>query len=132
MLRCCVKGVVVALVGFPISPCFAADDLSGAVGRYETKGAYSQTLKIDRSRSAGRYAGSFMVVTRGCVGEAKVTGQAAGPRRIVFTERDESLGICRLTATFSGDFRSVTIAEENCHMHGASCSFEGTLKRRGR
>lgn len=131
-MRCCVMGVAVALAGFPIVPASAADDPSGAVGRYATVGAYSQALKVDRARAPGRFTGAFSVVTRGCIGDAKVIGQAAGPRRIVFRERDESFGLCRLTADFTGDFRSVTVSEENCHMHGTACSFEGTLKRQGR
>lgn len=104
-----------------------------AVGTFEHKDdGYEQSVKVKPAASAG-YAGAFSTATnRGCGGGVTMKGRATGPTTIVFSKTEDGQA-CRITARYTSDFRSVDLEETGCTLwHGASCEFQGTLKRTGR
>ncbi|MFD0936122.1 hypothetical protein ACFQ12_13185 [Methylobacterium trifolii] len=127
-----------ALLALPILALATATGLAAgpgerAEGSYERAGAYSQSAKVIVMDAPDDFAASFQTSTAGCVGSVGALGKATGPREIVFTKRDETGGLCRLTMRFTPDFRSAEISEDKClYWHGAACDFSGRLKRVGR
>ena len=100
-----------------------------AVGTFGSqRGSYEQEIVV-KPDGAGGYIGAFSTATgTGCGGGVTGPGQVTGPRRIVFTKQDDRT--CRITADYTPDFRSVAVTEDGCiAWHGASCDFEGKMRR---
>ena len=111
-------------------PALAAGPGYRAEGTYERKGAYSQSAKIIVLDAPDQFAASFSTGISGCGGGVGMNGRALSTSEILFTKKDEGGGLCRITVRFSPDFRSAKVSEDGClYWHGASCDFEGTLKR---
>ncbi|MFF9549421.1 hypothetical protein [Methylobacterium fujisawaense] len=109
----------------------AAGPGSQAAGTFEHKeDGYEQGVTV--KAAGGGYIGDFSTATnRGCGGGVKMKGRATGPSTIVFSKSDDGQ-VCRITARYAAGFRSVDLEEDGCTMwHGASCEFQGTLKRKG-
>lgn len=116
----------IALVAFLIPSGAVA---AGFAGTFEHKqDGYEQGARV--KVSGGGYTGNFSTATnRGCGGEVTMKGRATGPSTVVFSKADDGQ-VCRITARYGAGFRTVDIEEDGCTMwHGASCEFQGTLKR---
>lgn len=111
-------------------PAIAAGPGYRAEGTFERKGPYSQSAKIIVIDAPDQFAASFSTGISGCGGGVGMNGRAHSASEILFTKKDDSGGLCRITVKFSPNFRSVKVSEDGClYWHGASCDFEGTLKR---
>lgn len=113
-----------------VNPAAAASSGTQAAGTYQRKGAYSQRAKISVAAAPDRFAGSFYTGMSGCAGEVEMIGRAVSSTEILFTKKDEAGGTCRIRVKFDENYRSARMSEDGCMFwHGASCDFEGTLKR---
>ncbi|SEM82934.1 hypothetical protein SAMN02799625_00202 [Methylobacterium sp. UNC300MFChir4.1] len=110
----------------------AAGPGARAVGTFEhQEDGYEQGVEVKAAGAAG-FTAQFSTGTKGCGGEVTMKGRPTGPDTIVFRKTDGGQ-TCRITARYASDFRSVVLEEQGCTMwHGASCEFQGTLKRTGR
>lgn len=128
MLRLLLAALV--LIAAPVA---SLSQDAGPAGTYRRSGPYDQTFKVRAGREPGSFFGSFSVATRGCTGSVDAPGRATGLQEVVFTERDDGGSLCRITMRFGPGFRTVAVSEDDClYWHGASCDFEGKLKRVGR
>lgn len=118
-----------ALVAFLIPTGAVA---AGVTGTFEHKeDGYEQGVEV--RAAAGGFIGDFSTASnRGCGGGVKMKGRATSPSTVVFSKTEDGQ-VCRIIARYAAGFRSVALKEEGCTMwHGASCEFQGTLKRTGR
>jgi len=105
---------------------------SGLTGTFEhNDDGYQQGVEV--KAAGGGFIGDFSTASnRGCGGGVKMKGRATGRSTIVFSKTEDGQ-FCRITARYADGFRSVALEEDGCTLwHGASCEFQGTLKRAGR
>ncbi|MGU3467599.1 hypothetical protein ACLBXO_22385 [Methylobacterium sp. C33D] len=100
-----------------------------ATGTFEHKeDGYEQGVEVKVAGAAG-FTAEFSTGIKGCGGGVTMKGRPTGPDTIVFS-KTEGGQTCRITARYTSGFRSVVLEEQGCMMwHGASCEFQGTLKR---
>lgn len=112
---------VIALIAAP-SLAVAAD----FAGKYAShRGGYSQEADITAA-AAGTYKVGVYVGIEGCSGAFEGVGRIEGATLVAhLTEKDDA---CRLT--ISRTSTGITITEDKCGAwHGASCDFNGTLRK---
>jgi hypothetical protein len=110
------------LCGFTLAAANAAD----FAGKYTfSRGGYSQEADIALAAD-GAYKVEVYAGTDGCSGAFEGVGNIEGANLVArTTEKDDA---CRLV--FSRTRAGVRIDEDNClNWHGASCDFNGTLRR---
>ena len=111
-----------ALVGF--APAAAAFE-----GKYaSSKSGYRQSAEI--ARTAAGYSVSIAVGTKGCSGLFEGAGTVQGSKLVArVNDPDAKDDKCRIEISRSP--KGIVVQEDQCMTwHGASCDFEGTLRKR--
>ncbi|MDO9414380.1 MAG: hypothetical protein Q7T81_17555 [Pseudolabrys sp.] len=84
-----------------------------------------QGAVITKARD-GTYKVNVSVGARGCMGEFDGIGKVEGKTLIV--RKPDKTDTCKLTLTQAG--KTLSVKEDRClTWHGASCQFEGTLRK---
>lgn len=107
---------------------FAAANAADFTGNYIfARGGYSQEADIAHAADDGIYKVEVYVGTDGCSGAFDGVGHIEGADLVArTTEKDD---VCRLV--ISKTRAGVKITEDSCgYWHGASCDFNGTLRKR--
>lgn len=116
---------------FACTPALAGNIAKEAIGTYELKGNYNQKVKIGSPNGGRSFVGSFEVATRGCQGDVRMDGRAVSGNDILFVKKDPNVegGACKINVRFSSDFSTIDVSHSYCGYSGASCDFNGKLKR---
>jgi hypothetical protein len=111
------------LVVFHASPSLAFE------GRYRAGDkSYRQELTI-KNQGADSYHVEFVVGTEGCSGYFEGTGRLKGAAlAVTMPPPPDPLERCTVSISRKGSGLEVT--EDDCTMHGASCEFAGTYRKR--
>ena len=89
---------------------------------------YRQELTI-KKQAADRYHVELVVGTAGCSGYFEGVGRVEGATLVVKTPpADPDAGKCAVSISRKG--AKVDVTEEDCNLHGASCEFAATYRRR--
>jgi hypothetical protein len=98
-------------------------------GKYaSSRGGYRQNAEI--ARTAAGYSVSIVVGTKGCSGLFEGAGTLQDGKLVArLTDADAKDNKCRIE--ISRNAKGIAVHEYECLMwHGASCDFEGTLRKR--
>jgi hypothetical protein len=98
-------------------------------GKYaSSRGGYRQNAEI--ARTAAGYSVSIVVGTKGCSGLFEGAGTVQDGKLVArLTDADAKDNKCRIE--ISRNAKGIAVHEYECLMwHGASCDFEGTLRKR--
>jgi hypothetical protein len=98
-------------------------------GRYRAGDkTYRQNLTI-KKQGADSYHVEFVVGTEGCSGYFEGTGRVQGATLVVgMPPPPDPLERCTVSILRKGS--KLEVKEDDCTMHGASCEFAGTYKKR--
>lgn len=68
---------------------------------------------------------------KGCSGDVRGVAKAKDATTIILIKPNESGRLCNVVFKFSKDFQNVSTSVSDCsYYHGASCGFDGALKRK--
>jgi hypothetical protein len=117
---------IATVTAFVAAPSLAAE-AAGFEGKYAShRGGYRQEAEIARAAD-GTYTVEAVVGAEGCSGLFDGVGRIEGAGLVAhITEKDDA---CRLV--ISRTRTGIKIEEDGCtNWHGASCDFNGTLRKR--
>ena len=121
-------GALIALAG---APALAASPFEG---RYQGRGEGQLALQVFAldDGSDAHFVLAETALMNQCTGDLRGLARPSGPMTLVLRKTEPGAEeACTLTLRFSADRARVRLEERGCSTyHGATCAFDGSLKRR--